>query len=91
MRLGLHVRVGCSYLIYKKSLKLGQFESSQKTMGKMVSFWQNIRLYRGGGGRCVAHRAGIAHVDSKLIGHIVVVVVVVSLSGYKVVLAALSI
>lgn len=37
MRIGLHVRVGCSYLIYRKSLKLGQFESSQKTMGKMVS------------------------------------------------------
>lgn len=37
MRVGLHVRVGCSYLIYRKSLKLGQFESSQTTMGRMVS------------------------------------------------------
>lgn len=39
MRVGLHVRVGCSYLIYRKSLKLGQqaTEDVQKTMGKMVS------------------------------------------------------
>jgi len=36
MRVGLHVRVGCSYLIYRKSLRLGQFESGEKTMGKMV-------------------------------------------------------
>lgn len=35
MRVGLHVRVGCSYLMYRKSLKLQ--ESSQTTMGKMVS------------------------------------------------------
>lgn len=40
MRVGLHVRVGCSYLIYRKSLRLGQQqESSQTTMGKMVSSW----------------------------------------------------
>lgn len=37
MRIGLHTRVGCSYLIYRKSLRLGQHESSQKTMGRMVS------------------------------------------------------
>lgn len=37
MRVGLHIRIGCSYLIYRKSLKLGQYESSQTTMGRMVS------------------------------------------------------
>lgn len=37
MRVGLHVRVGCSYLIYRKSLVLGQYESCEITMGKMVS------------------------------------------------------
>lgn len=53
MRVGLHVRVGCSYLIYRKSLKLGPQRLMTKaarksegktgvsepasTMGKMVS------------------------------------------------------
>jgi len=47
MRVGLHVRVGCSYLIYRKSLKLGQLgtSSSQTTMGKMVSTLYALELF----------------------------------------------
>lgn len=37
MRVGLHVRVGCSYLLYRKSLKLAHSETAESTMGKMVS------------------------------------------------------
>lgn len=40
MRVGLHVRLGCSYLIYAKSLLLALSHQSavQTTMGRMVSF-----------------------------------------------------
>lgn len=45
MRVGLHVRVGCSYLIYAKSLRLGQHESSlQTTMGRMVSSSDSLTI-----------------------------------------------
>lgn len=36
-RLGLRVRVGCSYLMYRKALRLSLEQSGAKTMGRMAS------------------------------------------------------